>query len=133
MKCVNHPDVDVSGYCSNCGRPFCNQCLTVSNNKNYCKNCIDSLISQSESTYSSSRLFQQQSQNYSPKTSFDMQKHFLVVLSFIFFFIGIGCLLSYKSGFDEYWIYALIGVILLIISFFSAYYYMKEEKKNGKL
>jgi hypothetical protein len=132
MKCINHPDIDVSGYCSNCGRPFCNQCLTLSNNKNYCKNCINSLISQSESTFPSSRLFQQQSQNYPDKISFDMQKHFLGIFSLLFFIIGIACLLSYKSGFDVYWVYALIGVNLLILSFFSAYYYMKEGK-NGKL
>ena len=34
--CTNHPDIKTGLYCHNCGKPFCDQCLTESGNYLYC-------------------------------------------------------------------------------------------------
>lgn len=38
--CHIHNDVESSGICEQCGKPFCGDCLTVINDKLYCPQCL---------------------------------------------------------------------------------------------
>jgi len=40
MKCAVHPDVDVSGYCRNCGKPMCAACSRPVHGVLYCEECL---------------------------------------------------------------------------------------------
>ena len=39
--CPNHPDKEAEAWCVQCGRKFCNDCLTEDNEKYYCQKCMD--------------------------------------------------------------------------------------------
>lgn len=40
MKCAVHPEVDVSGYCRNCGKPMCAACVRPVHDVLYCEECL---------------------------------------------------------------------------------------------
>ena len=40
MKCAVHPEVDVSGYCRNCGKPMCPACVRPVHDVLYCEECL---------------------------------------------------------------------------------------------
>ena len=37
MNCTNHENVEASGMCTYCGKPFCKDCLVEVKGKMYCK------------------------------------------------------------------------------------------------
>lgn len=40
MNCANHPDVPVSAYCQNCGKPLCAACVRSVGGVIYCEQCL---------------------------------------------------------------------------------------------
>ncbi len=40
MNCANHPDLPVSAYCQNCGKPLCTQCVRSVAGVVYCEPCL---------------------------------------------------------------------------------------------
>ncbi len=40
MNCANHPDLVVSAYCQNCGKPLCTQCVRPVAGVVYCEPCL---------------------------------------------------------------------------------------------
>lgn len=40
MKCAVHPEVDVAGYCRNCGKPMCAACVRPVHDVLYCEECL---------------------------------------------------------------------------------------------
>jgi hypothetical protein len=45
MKCAQHPDVDATGYCRQCGKPLCPACTRDVRGALYCENCLAGLVS----------------------------------------------------------------------------------------
>lgn len=41
MNCAYHPDREVQGICSSCGRPICQDCLVDIKGQTHCKSCIE--------------------------------------------------------------------------------------------
>ena len=44
MKCAVHPEVDVSGFCRNCGKPMCPACVRPVRDVLYCEDCLAQVI-----------------------------------------------------------------------------------------
>jgi hypothetical protein len=132
MKCKNHPERDAAGFCFRCGRPFCDECLIESNGKNICKSCIDSLVLTPESK-NPDQFFQQQSQSYPPGCSFDFKGHFWGICALLAFVFAIAFFLSYSPDHEYYWVYIILGIVMLIFSFVSALYYTTGGEIRGKL
>jgi len=42
MKCAVHSDVDATGYCRNCGKPMCPDCVRPVRDVLYCEDCLAS-------------------------------------------------------------------------------------------
>ena len=42
MKCAVHPDVDAAGYCRNCGKAMCQDCVRPVRDVLYCEDCLAS-------------------------------------------------------------------------------------------
>ncbi|MGB2592229.1 MAG: DUF5668 domain-containing protein [Candidatus Acidiferrum sp.] len=42
MKCAVHPDVDAAGYCRNCGKAMCRDCVRPVRDVLYCEDCLAS-------------------------------------------------------------------------------------------
>ncbi|MGB8472806.1 MAG: B-box zinc finger protein [Candidatus Acidiferrum sp.] len=40
MKCAVHSDVDATGYCRNCGKPMCPDCVRPVRDVLYCEDCL---------------------------------------------------------------------------------------------
>src|ERR1700736_6315572 len=40
MKCAVHPEVDATGYCSNCGKAMCAACARPVRDTLYCEDCL---------------------------------------------------------------------------------------------
>lgn len=40
MYCVEHPDRQVAGACTRCGRFFCDECVVVVSGRNLCRACV---------------------------------------------------------------------------------------------
>jgi TM2 domain-containing membrane protein YozV len=40
MNCANHPDVEVSAYCQQCGKPLCAECTRHVGGMIYCEPCV---------------------------------------------------------------------------------------------
>jgi len=40
INCFKHPDREAAGMCVSCGKPFCEECLSEVDGKNYCKTCL---------------------------------------------------------------------------------------------
>ena len=49
MNCTNHENVEASGMCTYCGKPFCKDCLVEVKGKMYCKNDLDKVFDEKES------------------------------------------------------------------------------------
>lgn len=49
MKCAEHPDVDATGYCRQCGKPLCSTCTRDVRGALYCENCLAGLVSAPQS------------------------------------------------------------------------------------
>lgn len=45
MKCSQHPDVDATGFCRQCGKPLCPECTRDVRGALYCENCLASIVS----------------------------------------------------------------------------------------
>jgi hypothetical protein len=45
MKCAQHPDVDATGYCRQCGKPLCPACTRDVQGALYCESCLASIVS----------------------------------------------------------------------------------------
>ena len=45
MKCAQHPDVDATGYCRQCGKPLCPECTRDVRGALYCENCLANIVS----------------------------------------------------------------------------------------
>ena len=50
MKCTNHPEVEASGMCAYCGKPFCQDCLVEVNGRMYCKEDIGKAFDEAKRT-----------------------------------------------------------------------------------
>ncbi len=44
MKCAQHPDVDATGYCRQCGKALCPECSRDVRGALYCENCLANLV-----------------------------------------------------------------------------------------
>ena len=44
MKCAQHPDVDATGYCRQCGKPLCPECTRDVRGALYCENCLANIV-----------------------------------------------------------------------------------------
>jgi hypothetical protein len=44
MKCAVHPEVDATGYCRNCGKPMCPDCVRPVRDALYCEECLARLM-----------------------------------------------------------------------------------------
>jgi len=44
MKCAQHPDVDATGYCRQCGKPLCPECARDVRGALYCENCLANMV-----------------------------------------------------------------------------------------
>ena len=44
MKCAIHPEVEATGYCRNCGKPMCSECVRPVRNALYCEECVARLM-----------------------------------------------------------------------------------------
>ena len=40
MKCAVHPEVEASGFCRNCGKPMCGNCVRRVRDVLYCEDCL---------------------------------------------------------------------------------------------
>jgi len=49
MKCAEHPAVDATGYCRQCGKPLCPDCTRDVRGALYCENCLAGLVSAPQS------------------------------------------------------------------------------------
>jgi len=50
MKCAQHPDVDATGYCRQCGKPLCPECKRDVRGALYCENCLASIVASPQAT-----------------------------------------------------------------------------------
>jgi len=48
MHCYVHPDKPAIGTCVGCGKFICSECQTEIQNKNYCKSCVNSMVSENQ-------------------------------------------------------------------------------------
>ena len=44
MKCAVHSDVDATGYCRNCGKPMCPDCIRPVRDVLYCEDCLATML-----------------------------------------------------------------------------------------
>jgi TM2 domain-containing membrane protein YozV len=44
MNCANHPDLPITAYCQNCGKPLCAQCVRPISSVIYCEPCLAAKI-----------------------------------------------------------------------------------------
>ena len=51
MNCINHPDVPVSAYCQNCGKPLCKDCVRPIAGLIYCEQCVAERIGRARRVY----------------------------------------------------------------------------------
>ncbi|OIO23332.1 hypothetical protein AUJ65_03985 [Candidatus Micrarchaeota archaeon CG1_02_51_15] len=61
MKCKNHPNKEVVASCVECGNFFCSDCLTISDRKHYCPDCVKTLL-ENDAPVSKQLIIQQQQQ-----------------------------------------------------------------------
>ena len=44
MKCAVHPEVEASGYCRNCGKAMCAECVRPVRDVLYCEECLAKIV-----------------------------------------------------------------------------------------
>lgn len=44
MKCAVHSEVDATGYCRNCGKPMCPDCIRPVRDVLYCEDCLATIL-----------------------------------------------------------------------------------------
>ncbi|HMD40920.1 MAG TPA: B-box zinc finger protein [Candidatus Acidoferrum sp.] len=44
MKCAVHTDADATGYCRNCGKPMCPDCIRPVRDVLYCEDCLATIL-----------------------------------------------------------------------------------------
>jgi len=44
MNCAVHPEAEASGYCRNCGKPMCGNCVRPVKDVYYCEDCLASVM-----------------------------------------------------------------------------------------
>lgn len=44
MKCAQHPDIETTGYCRQCGKPLCPECARDVRGALYCESCLANLV-----------------------------------------------------------------------------------------
>jgi hypothetical protein len=44
MKCAVHSEVDATGYCRNCGKPMCPDCVRSVRDVLYCEDCLATIL-----------------------------------------------------------------------------------------
>ena len=44
MKCAVHSEVDAAGYCRNCGKPMCPDCIRPVRDVLYCEDCLATIL-----------------------------------------------------------------------------------------
>lgn len=50
MKCTKHIEVDASGMCVYCGKPYCKDCLVEVDGKLYCKEDLTKVFKEAKTT-----------------------------------------------------------------------------------
>lgn len=65
MKCKKHLKVEAAAACVACGNFFCSDCLTVVKRKNYCPDCVRSMLEEEPQSQKQIVFSQQQSQQQS--------------------------------------------------------------------
>jgi hypothetical protein len=50
MNCAVHPEAEASGYCRNCGKPMCANCVRPVKDVFYCEDCLARVMSVSATT-----------------------------------------------------------------------------------
>ena len=50
MKCAQHPEVDATGYCRQCGKPLCPECTRDVRGALYCEDCLASIVASPQPT-----------------------------------------------------------------------------------
>lgn len=53
MKCAEHPDVDATGYCRQCGKPLCSACTRDVRGALYCESCLAAVVAAPQSAAAS--------------------------------------------------------------------------------
>ncbi|HYB60944.1 MAG TPA: B-box zinc finger protein [Methylomirabilota bacterium] len=46
MKCAVHPEVDATGFCRNCGKALCSECVRDVKGIYYCEPCLAAMVQQ---------------------------------------------------------------------------------------
>ncbi len=54
MKCAEHPEVDATGYCRQCGKPLCPACTRDVRGALYCESCLAALVAAPQSVAAAS-------------------------------------------------------------------------------
>lgn len=54
MKCKNHKNKDSVATCTECGNPFCKECMIQVGRKNLCKDCASEKLKENETESKSS-------------------------------------------------------------------------------
>jgi hypothetical protein len=50
MNCAVHPEAEASGYCRNCGKPMCANCVRPVKDVYYCEDCLGQVMGASASS-----------------------------------------------------------------------------------
>lgn len=137
IACTNHSDREASGMCTNCGKPFCSDCLVEIGGKNYCKPCASSVFSSPAAPVSSASPVSASSENQPSYNTFValMLCLFLGMLGIHQFYMGDGirgCIylcLTLLLGWTI--IVPLIIGICCIADFIEIIYLMEERKKGN--
>ena len=53
MVCTNHPQMEATGFCVYCGKPFCSDCLVEVKGRLYCKADIGNVIDEARNSTAS--------------------------------------------------------------------------------
>ena len=54
MQCTNHSQVQATGMCTYCGKPFCQECLVEVKGKMYCKDDIGNVVDEAKESMATS-------------------------------------------------------------------------------
>ncbi len=44
MKCTNHPRVEATGTCAECGKPYCSACTLDLDHRAWCRDCLSRIL-----------------------------------------------------------------------------------------